>query len=282
MKERNFDPMQISKIARKMLINEIAPLSVLKKKISDLDYGEVIPIDDDDTQLLQYPTVHIDDCYDNETDQDIKKILNINRQRILHETKDLQLRIANLTNDQNNVFKYIEKNISDQKLLFVTGSGGVDKSYLLHTIVRFLELSGEIVQVTATSGAAAKLINGCTLHSFLSLDCDLNVSINYQDQMWRTIASIDTLICDEVSMMSAELLEKINEIFSACAHQENQNKPFGGKNILLFGDLYQLPSVCTKITPRHIYQSPLWSKFFPFILTQNCRQRDTAFVELLE
>ena len=76
MKERNFDPMQISKIARKMLINEIAPLSVLKKKISDLDYGEVIPIDDDDTQLLQYPTVHIDDCYDNETDQDIKKILN--------------------------------------------------------------------------------------------------------------------------------------------------------------------------------------------------------------
>ena len=100
--------------------------------------------------------------------------------------------------------------------------------------------------------------------------------------MWRTIASIDTLICDEVSMMSAELLEKINEIFSACAHQENQNKPFGGKNVLLFGDLYQLPSVCTKITPRHIYQSPLWSKFFPFILTQNCRQRDTAFVELLE
>ena len=39
-----------------MLIQEIAPLGVLKKKIVDMDYGEVIPLDDDDTNLVQYPT----------------------------------------------------------------------------------------------------------------------------------------------------------------------------------------------------------------------------------
>ena len=52
MKESNFDTTHISRVARKMLIQEIAPLGVLKKKIADMDYGEVIPLDDD-TNLVQ-------------------------------------------------------------------------------------------------------------------------------------------------------------------------------------------------------------------------------------
>ena len=282
MKERNFDPPQISRVARKMLIQEIAPLGVLKKKILDMDYGEVIPLDDDDdTNVVQYPTISVDDYYDNETDQDIKKLLNINRQTILNETKDLKTRINQLTEDQTKVFNHVETNPETQKLIFVTGPGRVGNSYLLHTIVQFLELSGEIVQVTATSGSAAKLIYGQTLHSLLGLDRDLKANINYQDQTWRSTASTDTLICDEISMMSAELQEKLNEIFTACAEGENQAKPFGGENVILSGDLYQLPSVWTNITPRYIYQSPLWAKFTPFILTQNCRQKDANFKELL-
>ena len=126
-----------------------------------------------------------------------------------------------MTEDQKKVFNHVETNIETQKLIFVTGPGGVGKSYLLHTIVQFLELSGEIVQVTATSGSDAKLIYGQTPHSLLGLDCDLKVNINYQDQTWRSIASTDTLICDEISMMSAKLLEKLNEIFTACAEGEN-------------------------------------------------------------
>ena len=282
MKERNFDPLQISQIARKMLIQEIAPLGTLKKKIADLDYGKVIPLDDDDAHFQQYQTVPLNDYYDNEADQDIKKLLKINRLKLIHETKDLKTRICTLTDDQKKVFDHIERNISKQKLLFITGAGGVGKSYLLHTIVQYLELSGEIVQITATSGSAAKLIYGQTLHSFLSLDCELKATINYQDQTWRSIASTDTIICDEASMLSAELTEKFSEICIACAEGDNQSKPFGGKNILLFGDLYQLPSVTTKTTPHHIYQSPLWSKFTPFILTQNCRQTDADFRDLLE
>ena len=258
MKERNFDPLQISRISRKMLIQEIAPLGSLKRKIADLDYGEVIPLDEDDNNLLQYQTVSLGDYCDNETDQDIRKLLNINRQKIIHENKDLKTKISTFTNDQKKVFNHIEANIGKQNFLFITGSGGVGKSYLLHTIVHFLELSGEMVQVTATSGSAAKLIYGQTYHSFLSLDCDLKVAINYQDQTWRSIASTDTIICDEASMLSAEILEKLNEICTACVAGDNQEKPFHGKIILIFGDLYQLPSVTTKITPRYLYQSSLW------------------------
>ena len=51
---------------------------------------------------------------------------------------------------------------------------------------------------------------------------------------------------------------------------------------MLFSDLYQLPSVTTQITSWYIYQSSLWSKFIPFILTQNCRQTDANFINLLK
>ena len=56
--------------------------------------------------------------------------------------KDLKTRINQLTEDQTKVFNHVETNIETQKLIFVTGPGGVGKSYLLHTIVQFLELLG--------------------------------------------------------------------------------------------------------------------------------------------
>ena len=87
MKDRNFDPTQISRVARKMLIQEIAPLGVLKKKILDMDYAEVIPLDDDDTNLVQYPTISVDDYYDNETDQDIKNFLILTDKQFLMKQK---------------------------------------------------------------------------------------------------------------------------------------------------------------------------------------------------
>ena len=77
-----------------MLIQEIAPLGSLKRKIADLDYGEVIPLDEDDNNLLQYQTVSLGDYCDNETDKEIRKLLNINRQELIHETKDLKTRIS--------------------------------------------------------------------------------------------------------------------------------------------------------------------------------------------
>ena len=90
--------------------------------------------------------------------------------------------------------------------MFITGAGGVGKSYLLHTIVKYLELCGEIAQVTVTSGLATKLIYGTTLHSLFGLDCNIETSIKYDDQIWRSVAATDTLIVNEVSMMPAEIL----------------------------------------------------------------------------
>ena len=238
-------------------------------------------VGDEDT-LAHYDTICVDEMRDNEVNRDISKNLNVNHQKIIHETEDLQSRVQNLTVDQFSVYQYVKRNQKSQKLMFITRPWGVRKSYLLHTIIKLLELCGEIVEVTATSSSAAKLVNGRTLHSFLSLGCQLMSSIKYDDQTWRSITATDTLIVDEVSMMSAELFEKTDEIFRACTEEDKQDKPFGWKNILLFGDLHQLPSVETPDTPWQVYNSPLWSKFSPFLLTQNCQQTDPTFKQMLE
>ena len=77
------------------------------------------------------------------------------------------------------------------------------------------------------------------------------------------MAATDTLIIDEVSMTPAEMLEKVDEIFRACAESSGKDKPFGGKNVLLFGDLYQLPSVQMCDTETRVQLSTL-VKVHPF------------------
>jgi hypothetical protein len=71
----------------------------------------------------------------------------------------------------------------------------------------------------------------------------LNCNLSYQDQSWHSIASTQAIIIDEVSLMSGELLEKVDEICRQSAQGSLKIKPFGGKHVILFGDLLQLPAV---------------------------------------
>ena len=56
-------------------------------------------------------------------------------------------------------------------------------------------------------------------------------------------------------MMSAEILEKVDEVCRACTNEAGQDKAFGGKETFCFGDLHQLSSVETGVTPRQVYNS---------------------------
>jgi hypothetical protein len=106
-----------------------------------------------------------------------------------------------------------------------------------------MELSALIVEVLATSGNAAVLVGGQTIHIFFKIGIDLNCNLSYQDQTWHSIASTQAIIIDEVSIMSGELLEQIDEICGQTPQGSLKMKPFGGKHVILFGDLLQLPAV---------------------------------------
>ena len=279
MKSRNFDPSQIAKIAKKMLHEGLSNSHTLSKKIRALDYGEDIPFEN--TELDAYESVPLEEPQ-LEMDSDIQKLVLYNKMRILEDKKDLAVKIHQLTESQAKVYDFISSHESEQILAFITGPGGTGKSFLLRTILLFFESAAKIVEVLATSGNAAKLIGGQTIHSFFKMSTMLETHFNYRDQTWSGISSTDVIIIDEVSMMSAELLEKIDLICREVSTPPSNLKPFGGKSIILFGDLYQLPAVVAQPCYRQIYLSPVWPQFKPFFLKDNCRQKgDLVFQGIL-
>lgn len=128
--------------------------------------------------------------------------------------------------------------------VFFTGGAGVGKSYALLLCKTALLVAGKHVQVTATTGSAAVLVKGMTLHSFAGIGTGNNTVEHYVKTMnmysRKRWVDVDTLIIDEASMLDSDYMEKLDQI----AQQVRRcNQPFGGVQIVLVGDFYQLPPV---------------------------------------
>lgn len=149
----------------------------------------------------------------------------------------------------NNKQKYAFEKIIRGSNVFITGPGGTGKSFLINYYVNFLktiDTDTKDYAITSTTGLSAKLINGTTLHSFAgighgndSFEILLDrINNNYfSKKRWK---QIKILLIDEVSMLSPRLFEKLD----ALARKIRRNsKPFGGIQIILFGDFFQLPTV---------------------------------------
>ena len=97
-------------MAHEMLIQEMAPLQVLKKKIDNMDYEEEIPIGNANV-LHDYEIVGLVDERDSQTDMDVVQLLNVNCQKIIHETTSLEEHKLKLSGNKRLVFDYVEQNI---------------------------------------------------------------------------------------------------------------------------------------------------------------------------
>ena len=129
-------------------------------------------------------------------------------------------------------------NNPENNFIFLTGKAGTGKSTLLKL---FEQTSPQRTVLTAPTGIAALNIGGQTLHSFFKIKPG-----NFFDERrlkklpMRVIESFDTLIIDECSMLRADLLDAVDYILRISAGSQ---RPFGGKQLILCGDLYQLPPV---------------------------------------
>ena len=176
--------------------------------------------------------------------------------------------------------------IQSGKSIFLTGPGGTGKSYLIKQLYEKLEC----VSVTAMTGCAALLIGkfAKTLHSWSGIGLG-------KDPTYKTCAMIrrarktlmrwlDTkiLIIDEVSMMTSELLEKLDEVARIILKSD---KPMGGLQIVFVGDFYQLPPVfrADEGVTKFIFESPLWKQIVQetIELKQIVRQSDPVFQTIL-
>jgi ATP-dependent DNA helicase PIF1 len=180
---------------------------------------------------------------------------------------------------------------------FITGKAGTGKSTFLH----FLSLnSRKNVVVAAYTGIAAINVGGTTLNSLFMLpfrpllprDEEITKFSKWNPRR-AIIANMDTLIIDEVSMVRADVLEAIDH--SLRINGGDPFKPFGGKQVILIGDVFQLPPVVKSDNPtewqifEEVYKTPYFfsapsfkmTKFEFTEFTKIHRQSDEDFKEIL-
>jgi len=168
--------------------------------------------------------------------------------------------------------------------ILLTGPAGTGKTHTVHAILHDTEHRGANIGLTATTGAAAVLIGGRTIHSFLGIGlarrpaADLaSYAVNRMKKHAERIRTLDVLLVDEVSMMSADLFTLISKYLSLI---RRNSAPFGGIQMVLVGDFAQLPPV----EGTFAFKSPEWARLSPKIheLREVFRQAgDTSFQELL-
>ena len=173
--------------------------------------------------------------------------------------------------------------------VFLTGSAGAGKTFLLNQYIAYLRARGVSVAVTASTGIAATHLGGMTVHSWSGLGVRESLGAEDLDAIRRRrgvkkrVADARVIIIDEVSMLSARTLECLEQIL--CAFRDRQ-KSFGGAQIIFCGDFFQLPPVIKeKQSPREkfAFMSPAWLRANLKIcyLTESHRHQDDNLSRLL-
>jgi ATP-dependent DNA helicase PIF1 len=172
------------------------------------------------------------------------------------------------------------------KNIFLTGAAGTGKSYVLKQIITNLKKTKNVA-VTASTGTAAYIINGITVHSWLKLGLaeePINKLLEKLDKSHvskKNIRKTQVLIIDEISMVSGEFFIKLD---SCCKLARNSEMPFGGIQVVLCGDFAQLPPVSKGNHIDYCFKTSVWatSDLTTIYLTEIMRQRDdTRFIKLL-
>lgn len=172
--------------------------------------------------------------------------------------------------------------------VFLTGPPGAGKTFVLNEFIRRGERSGKRVAVTASTGIAATHIGGSTIHSWSGLG--IRDSLTPYDKEWlksndrlkKRYNGTDVLVIDEVSMLHGKRLDMVNEV---CKLLRDNNEPFGGLQVILVGDLFQLPPVNRESeVADFVHTSAAWLELAPKIcyLSEQHRQSGDRLLDVLE
>jgi ATP-dependent DNA helicase PIF1 len=175
--------------------------------------------------------------------------------------------------------------------VFLTGAPGAGKTYVLNQFIKRSERAGRKVAVTASTGIAASHLNGTTIHSwsglgildYLSPD-DLR-RLGGSEKLIKRYNSVDVLVIDEVSMLHGVRLDMVNQMAKLL---RGNSAPFGGLQVVLVGDLFQLPPITRGSSAADFaHLSAAWAELDPKIcyITEQHRQSGNdpllAFLEAM-
>lgn len=168
--------------------------------------------------------------------------------------------------------------------VMLTGPAGAGKSYLLRDFIDRATSAGKHVAVTATTGLAAAHLGGQTIHSWSGIGLMHKLHEDYifmmSEARKKAIRKTDVLVIDEVSMMHDYNLDMVDEAMRIIRETDS---PFGGIQVVLCGDFFQLPPVKQGGSGKFITESSAWSKLKPSVcyLEEQYRAEDHRLQEIL-
>jgi energy-coupling factor transporter ATP-binding protein EcfA2 len=190
-----------------------------------------------------------------------------------------------ITDEYEKVRALIE---AGSRVVFVTGNAGTGKSTLIRYLRNVLDLQ---IAVVAPTGIAPLNVDGVTIHSFFQLPSKIHEEADIKRVYDRKLyQKLQLLVIDEVSMVRCDLIDSVDRFLRK---NRSSKVPFGGVQLLLVGDLFQLPPVAQKqewdVLRAKGYTSPYFFSSFslqktslvPVELTVTYRQEDHTFVDLL-
>ena len=186
-----------------------------------------------------------------------------------------------LSDNQKRVLQYV----ANGKNVFMTGRAGCGKSRVTEVLATCLRDAGTPYAITASTGIAAEPLGGMTLHQFLSIVPGSDMATCVKRASYKTnatrIKSVKVLFIDEVSMLSAEVMELAIGVLTAV-----RSKKAGLPVLVLVGDFCQLAPVGNREPATLFLESPIWKTLAPetVLLRDSWRQGtgNPAFLRVLD
>lgn len=172
------------------------------------------------------------------------------------------------------------------KSVFLTGEPGAGKTYTLNKFIEYARQLGKRIAITASTGIAASHIDGVTIHSWSGLGIAEEITdsqlseMSYKPYINDKYYRCDILIIDEISMLKGSYLDMVER---ACRMIRHSKLPFGGLQVILVGDMFQLPPV-TKDGEEidYVHHSNAWKLAELGVCYLTEQHRQGAGSELLE
>ncbi|KAK1273091.1 hypothetical protein QJS04_geneDACA012277 [Acorus gramineus] len=182
------------------------------------------------------------------------------------------------------------KAVAGGQSVFITGSAGTGKSFLLHHAISVLKgiYPRESVFVTASTGVAACAIKGQTLHSFAGIGLGegeldtLYLKVSHNKHATKNWERAKALVVDEISMIDGQMFDNLEFI---ARRIRNSTEVWGGIQLVISGDFFQLPPVKPlDLNREYAFEATCWEACFALQveLTRVFRQSDSALIELLQ
>ncbi len=173
--------------------------------------------------------------------------------------------------------------------VFLTGSAGAGKTYTLNKYIQYLKIRKVPVAITASTGIAATHMNGMTIHTWAGIGIKDSLSdddlkrMKERKYLKEHLENTQVLIIDEISMLHAKQLNLVNQVLK---YFKENDQAFGGIQIVVAGDFFQLPPVGKneeRNRDKFCFMSEAWveAKFRICYLTEQHRQDDETLNQIL-